>query len=101
MGKVDIQKGETERIFRLMIHSPSEHNSQCYSDLKPGASSGSPMWVQGPKALGRPGLLSQATGGELEAGLPGPEPAPIWDPRRAKRGPYPLRHRAGPSKPFS
>ena len=33
---------------------------------KPGASSGSPTRVQGPKALGRPQLLSQATGRELE-----------------------------------
>ena len=33
---------------------------------EPGASSGSPTWVQGPKALGHPWLLSQATGRELE-----------------------------------
>ena len=37
-----------------------------YADPKPGASSGSPTRVQGPKALGRPRLLSQATGRELE-----------------------------------
>ena len=67
IGKADIQRGETERkIFGLMIHSPSERNGRCYSDPKPGASSGSPTQVQGPKALGRPCLLSQATGRELE-----------------------------------
>ena len=49
-----------------MIHSPSERNGRCYADPKPGASSGSPMRVQGPKALGRPRLLSRATGRELE-----------------------------------
>ena len=50
---------------------------------------GLPRGVQGPKALGRPLLLSRATGRELdgEAGLPGLEPAPIWDPGRARRGP--------------
>ena len=55
IGKADIQRGETERkIFRPIIHSPSERNGRCYADPKPGASSGSPMRVQGPKALGRP-----------------------------------------------
>ena len=54
IGKADIQRGETERkIFHLMIHSPNECNSPCYAGLKPGASSGSPTRVQGPKALGR------------------------------------------------
>ena len=67
IGKADIQRGETERkIFHPMIHSPSERNSQCYAGPKPGASSGSPTQVQGPKALGRPQLLSPATGRELE-----------------------------------
>ena len=32
---------------------------------EPGASSGSLTWVQGPKALGHPRLLSQATSREL------------------------------------
>ena len=67
IGKADIQRGETERkIFRLMIHSPNEHNGQYYADPKPGASSGSPTRVQGPKALGCPRMLSWATGRELE-----------------------------------
>ena len=67
IGKADIQRGETERkIFRPMIHSPSERNSRYYADPKPGASSGSPTPVQGLKAFGRPRLLSQATGRELE-----------------------------------
>ena len=87
---MDIQRGETEKkIFCPMIHSPSERNGQCHADLKPGASSGSPTQVQGPKALGHPRLLSRATGRELDGktGLPGLEPAPIWDPGRARRGP--------------
>ena len=62
-----MQRGETERkIFQPMIHFPSELNGQCYANLKPGASSGSPTRVQGPKALGHPRLLSRATGRELE-----------------------------------
>ena len=66
IGK-DIQRGETERkIFRPMIHSQNERNGRCYSYPKPGASSGSPTQVQGPKALGHPQLLSQATGRDLE-----------------------------------
>ena len=53
--KADIQRGETEKkIFRLMICSLSEHNGRCYADPKPGASSRSRTWVQGPKALGHP-----------------------------------------------
>ena len=67
IGKADIQRGETERkIFRPMIHSPSERNGPILCDLKPGDSSGSPMRVQGPKALGHPRLPSRATGRELE-----------------------------------
>ena len=70
------------KIFRLMIHSPSERNGRCYAGPKPGASSGSLTQVQGPKALGHPGLLSQATSRELDGkqGLPGLELAPTWDP---------------------
>ena len=52
-----------------MIHSPSERNSRYYAGPKPGASSGSPTQVQGPKALGWPQLLSWATGRELEGKL--------------------------------
>ena len=64
---MDIQTGETERkIFRPMIHSPSEHNGLYYANPKPGASSRSPTWVQGPKALGHPRLPSRATGRELD-----------------------------------
>ena len=37
-----------------------------YANPKPGASSGSPTRVQGPKALGCPRLLSRATGRELD-----------------------------------
>ena len=67
IGKAGIQRAETERkIFRLMIHSPSERNGRSYANPKPGASSRSPTQVQVPKALGRPRLLSQATGRELE-----------------------------------
>ena len=67
IGKADIQRGDTERkIFRPMIHSPSEHNDRYYAGPKPGASSGSPTRVQGPKAAGHPRLLSQATSRELD-----------------------------------
>ena len=66
-GKADIQRGETERkIFRPMIHSPMSAMGRYYADPKPGASSGSPTWVRGPKNLDCPRLLSQATGRELE-----------------------------------
>ena len=50
IGKAGIQRGETERkIFRPMIHSPSERNCGCYASVKPkpGASSRSPTWVRG------------------------------------------------------
>ena len=88
IGKADIQRGERERkIFRPMIHSPSERNGPilCRSEARSlfrvsHAGAGS-------QSLGRPRLLSRATGRELEAGLPGLEPAPIWDPGRARRGP--------------
>ena len=67
IGKADIQRGETERkIFRPMIHSPSERNGRCHAGPKLGVSFGSPTRVQGPKALGHPRLLSQSTGRELE-----------------------------------
>ena len=67
IGKADIQRGDTERkIFRPMIHSPSERNGQYYAHPQSGASSRSPTQVQGPKALGCPRLLSRATGRELE-----------------------------------
>ena len=46
-----------------------------YANPKPGASSGSPTRVQGPK------------GSWKRSGAAGIEPAPIWDPRRARRGP--------------
>ena len=84
--KSDIQRGaETEKIFRPMIHSPSDHNGQCCANPQPGASSGSPTRVQGPKALGCLPLLSQAPSRELgEAGVPGLEPAPIRDPSAFK-----------------
>ena len=45
--------------------STSERNSRYYADPKPGASSGSPTQVQGPKDVGHPRLLSRATGWEL------------------------------------
>ena len=83
IGKADIQRGETERkIFHPMIHSPSERNSRYYADPKPGASSRSLTQVQGHKALGHPGLLSQARSRELDGkqGLPGLELVPTWDP---------------------
>ena len=60
-----------------------------YADPKPGASSGSPTWVQVPKALGPSSTAfpGHKQGAGREAGLLGLEPAPIWDPGRARRGP--------------
>ena len=50
IGKVDIQRGETERkIFHPIIHSPSERNGRCYADPKPGPSSRSPTRCRVPK----------------------------------------------------
>ena len=39
-------------------------------------------------------------GAGREAGLPGLEPAPTWDPRHARQGLNHLRHRAGPNNQF-
>ena len=76
------------KIFYPMIHSPSEHNGRCYANPKLGASSGSPSRVQGPKALGRPDCFPGPQAGSWKgSGAAGIEPAPIWDPGRARRGP--------------
>ena len=85
IGKGDIQRGETERkIFRPMIHSPSERNGRYYADLKPGASSGSPTRVPKLWADCFPGPQAGSWKGSGAAGI---ELAPIWDPGRARRGP--------------
>ena len=77
IGKADIQRGETERkVFRPMIHSPSERNGRYYANPKPGSRNF--FWVSHMEALGRPRLLSQAITRELAEKLPGLEPAPIW-----------------------
>ena len=65
IAKSDMQRGgETERkIFRLIIHSPSERNSHCCTDLKPGYRKF--FWVShtdaGPQDIGPSLTLSQAT----------------------------------------
>ena len=87
IGKADIQRGETERkIFRPMIHSPSEHNGPilCRSEARSlfrvshvGAGSQS----FGLSSTAFPGHR-QGTGREVEQ--PGRELAPIWDPSAYK-----------------
>ena len=79
-----IQRGwEAERkIFCLLIHSPSGCNSQTEPtrSQEPGASSRSPTWVQGPKALGHPPLLSQPqTGRWMGSQATGTRLLPVWD----------------------
>ena len=52
---------EREReVFHPMVHSPIGCNGRSCVNPKPGASSGSPMRVQGSKDLGHLVLLSQA-----------------------------------------
>ena len=90
IGKADIQRGETERkIFRPMIHSPSERNGPilCQSEARrlfrvSHAGAGSQSF--GPSSTAFPG---HRQGAGREAGLPGLDPAPIWYPGRARRGP--------------
>ena len=90
IGKTDIQRVETERkIFRPTIHSPSEHNRPilCRSEARSllrvsHAGAGSQSF--GPSSTAFPG---HRQGAGREAGLPGLEPAPIWDPGSARRGP--------------
>ena len=82
--KADIQRGETERkIFRPMIHSPSECNGPilCRSEARSlfrvsHAATGSQSF--GPSLTAFPG---HRQGAGWEAGI---EPAPIWDPGRAR-----------------
>ena len=90
IGKADIQRGETGRkIFRPMIHSPSERNGPilCQSEARSLfrvslAGAGSQSF-----GLSSTAFLGHRQGAGREAGLPGLEPAPIWDPGRARRGP--------------
>ena len=96
IAKSDIERGgESERnIFRLSSDSlPKWPKWPALCRSKPGARSSprSPTLVQDPKALGCPQLLSRATGRELEGkrgcrDFAGIEPAPIWDPWRARQG---------------
>ena len=90
IGKADIQRGETERkIFHPMIHSPSERNGPilCRSEARSlfrvsHVGTGSQSFGLSSTAFPRHGQ-----GAGREAGLPGLEPAPIWDSGRARRGP--------------
>ena len=89
IGKADIQRGDTERkIFRPMIHSPSERNGPilCQSEARSlfrvcHVGAGSQSFGRSLTAF--PGYRQ---GAGREAGLLGLEPAPIWDPGRARRG---------------
>lgn len=54
------REGETE-FFDLLIYSPNGHYGQSWvgsNPRSPRASSGIPMWVQSPKDLGHPLLIS-------------------------------------------
>ena len=90
IGKADIQRGETERnIFRSMVHSPSERNGPilCRSEARSlfrvsHAGAGSQSF-----GLSSSAFPGHRQGAGREAGLPGLEPALIWDPGRARRGP--------------
>ena len=55
------------KIFLLMIHSPSDRKGGAVliQSREPGTSLVSSTWVQSPKALSCPRLLSQTTGNEL------------------------------------
>ena len=94
------------KIFHPMIHFPSDRNSWSWVNLKPGARS--LLWVSHTGAGSQSfGPSSSSTvfpghrqGAGWEVGLPGLEPAPIWDPGRARRG---LNHCAtapGPTESF-
>ena len=89
--KSDIQRGgETERkIFCPMIHSPSEPQRSELSELESRSlfqvsHTGAGSQSFRPSSTAFPG---HRQGAGREVGPPGLEPAPIWDPRRARRGP--------------
>ena len=90
IGKADIQRGEKERkIFRPMIHSPSERNRPilCRSEARSlfrvsHAGAGSQSF-----GLSSPAFPGHRQGAGREAGLPPLEPVPIWDPGLARQGP--------------
>ena len=85
-----MQRGETERkIFHPMIHSPSERNGPilCRSEARSllrVSHAGAESQNLGPSSTAFPG---HRQGAGREAGLPGLEPVPIWDPGHARRGP--------------
>lgn len=56
-------------IFHPWIHSLSDYNSQCWTRLKPGVSSGFPSWVAGAQTRGSssPALLSTPTGSQIRS----------------------------------
>ena len=86
IGKTDIQRRETEKkIFCPMIHSPSERNGRCYADQSRSlfrvSHVGAGSQSLGPSSTAFPG---HRQGAGKEAGLLGLEPAPIWDPGRAR-----------------
>ena len=79
---------------RLVLHWSEARSQQPLSKC--------PRQVQGPKALFRPRLLSQATTGtvEWEVELPGLEPVPIWDPDRFKVGTLTIALSSRPSSMY-
>lgn len=52
-------KSDTGEVFCLLVYCPNGHNGWCWARPKPGASA-SLVWVQGPKHLSHPVLISQA-----------------------------------------
>nr|XP_051695196.1 myotubularin-related protein 5 isoform X2 [Oryctolagus cuniculus] len=67
-------------VFHPLVHSPVDRNGWSCADQEPGVSWGLPTRVQGPKDLGHPPLLSQATA-ESWIGMeqPGLKLAPKWE----------------------
>lgn len=60
------QKERETKVFHPLVHSSDGCNSQGWTRLKPGASSGYPTWMQGPKHPEHTPLLSQATSRQLD-----------------------------------
>uniref|UniRef100_A0A5F9CJ23 methionine adenosyltransferase n=1 Tax=Oryctolagus cuniculus TaxID=9986 RepID=A0A5F9CJ23_RABIT len=92
------EKQRDREVFHLLVHSPDGLNSRSSAYLKPGASSGSPMQVQGPKDLGLLLLLSQATAESwIGSGAAGIQTGAHMGCRHCKRWLYLLRHSTDPA----
>lgn len=76
-----MERKRERNILNLLVHCPNAHNSRRWADLKPGVRIflGSPTWLQGSRAVGRPLLLFQATGMETDGKWKSHELVPIED----------------------